>query len=225
MRKNFVDLTGKVFEMLTVIEYDAETSKSKRRAYWICECECGTRKSIRATDLTKIISCGCYKRNNLIGKRFGKLVVLDRAENDASGHTRWLCQCDCGNQKVVSGASLMKGHTQSCGCLTQSIGEKNIQELLDLANISYIKEYKFFDLGKYRFDFYLPTLNRLIEFDGRQHYMENSFDGDLSGIQQRDKIKNDFAIQNRIDLVRIPYWERDKINIEMILGNKYLVNK
>ena len=99
MRKNFVDLTGKVFEMLTVIEYDVETSKSKRRAYWICECECGTRKSIRATDLTKIISCGCYKRNNLIGKRFGKLVVLNRAENDASGHTRWLCQCDCGNQK------------------------------------------------------------------------------------------------------------------------------
>ena len=65
----------------------------------------------------------------------------------------------------------------------------------------------------------------MIEFDGRQHYMENSFDRDLSGIQQRDKIKNDFAIQNRIDLVRIPYWERDKINIEMILGNKYLVNK
>ena len=34
---------------------------------------------------------------DLTGQRFGKLVVLSRAENDKTKHTRWLCQCDCGN--------------------------------------------------------------------------------------------------------------------------------
>ena len=56
------------------------------------------------------------KPNNLIGRRFGKLVVIGRAENDRFGKTRWLCQCDCGNQKVINGSSLLRGLTTSCGC-------------------------------------------------------------------------------------------------------------
>ena len=56
------------------------------------------------------------KPNNLIGQRFGKLVVLERAENDKFGKTRWLCQCDCGNQKIINGSSLKRGLTISCGC-------------------------------------------------------------------------------------------------------------
>lgn len=41
---------------------------------------------------------------DLIGQRFGRLVVLERAEDEVdkkSGKhkTRWLCQCDCGNKK------------------------------------------------------------------------------------------------------------------------------
>lgn len=38
--------------------------------------------------------------NNLIGQRFGRLVVLERAENKNS-HVYWLCQCDCGNKTVA----------------------------------------------------------------------------------------------------------------------------
>ena len=56
------------------------------------------------------------KPNNLIGQRFGKLIVLERAENDKFGKTRWLCQCDCGNQKIINGSSLLRGLTVSCGC-------------------------------------------------------------------------------------------------------------
>lgn len=56
------------------------------------------------------------KANNLIGQRFGRLLVIDRSENDAHGKTRWLCKCDCGNEKVVGGAELRQGKTKSCGC-------------------------------------------------------------------------------------------------------------
>lgn len=57
--------------------------------------------------------------NNLIGKRFGKLVVLERASNSESGRVRWLCKCDCKIEKVIRGDSLISGRTKSCGCLSK----------------------------------------------------------------------------------------------------------
>lgn len=57
---------------------------------------------------------------NLIGKRFGRLVVLERAESvvNKSGKIRgrWLCKCDCGNTKIILTDSLTGGNTKSCGC-------------------------------------------------------------------------------------------------------------
>ncbi|BDR66982.1 AP2 domain-containing protein [Clostridium tetani] len=51
-----------------------------------------------------------------IGERFGRLIVLARAENDKHGHAQWLCKCDCGNEKVVVSNNLISGNTRSCGC-------------------------------------------------------------------------------------------------------------
>lgn len=56
---------------------------------------------------------------DLTGQRFGRLTVLERAENTPSGQARWLCCCNCGNLKVIRGQSLRSGITQSCGCLRQ----------------------------------------------------------------------------------------------------------
>lgn len=57
---------------------------------------------------------------DLTGQKFGKLLVIKRAEDyiSPSGNRTpcWLCVCDCGNQKIVASASLKKG-TQSCGCI------------------------------------------------------------------------------------------------------------
>lgn len=54
---------------------------------------------------------------DLIGERFGRLVVVERAENNSKGRARWLCQCDCGEQIIVLGYSLRCGSTKSCRCL------------------------------------------------------------------------------------------------------------
>lgn len=56
------------------------------------------------------------KPSDLSGQRFGKLTVIRRVENDKQGHSRWECQCDCGNSHIVSAVGLKSGHTKSCGC-------------------------------------------------------------------------------------------------------------
>lgn len=55
--------------------------------------------------------------NNLVGRRFGRLVVVSRGANAPRGRTRWTCDCDCGATALVHAVSLINGHTQSCGCL------------------------------------------------------------------------------------------------------------
>lgn len=53
------------------------------------------------------------KRLDLIGKKFGRLEVIDFD----SLENKWLCRCDCGNTNKVITSSLNRGNTRSCGCL------------------------------------------------------------------------------------------------------------
>lgn len=53
---------------------------------------------------------------DMTGKRIGQLVVLDRA-GAWDKQIWWRCQCDCGNIKTISGATLRRGKTRSCGCV------------------------------------------------------------------------------------------------------------
>ena len=72
------------------------------------------------------------KPNNLLNQRFGNLLVLERAENDKHGKTRWLCQCDCGQQKIINASSLKRGLTVSCGCnKLKKIQEYNNTKVID----------------------------------------------------------------------------------------------
>ena len=58
--------------------------------------------------------------SNLIGFRFGKLLVISKGDITKSGYQRWLCQCDCGNTKAILRSSLISNHTKSCGCNRKS---------------------------------------------------------------------------------------------------------
>src|SRR5208282_409430 len=57
------------------------------------------------------------KALDLIGERFGRLVVKERAGTDAGGNSTWWVLCDCGIKKVVDAQSLRNSGTKSCGCL------------------------------------------------------------------------------------------------------------
>lgn len=131
MTRRYRDLGGEKFGRLTVIEFAG--LYGKKQATWLCRCECGGEKTLRACSLTSgnVKSCGCLKRgevpdgtgtvkkirSNRIdhqGQRFGRLIVLSYA-----GHGRWNCRCDCGEGKVIHGGPLRSGDTRSCGCLEE----------------------------------------------------------------------------------------------------------
>lgn len=58
---------------------------------------------------------------NLTGKRFGRLKVIELKEIKGKGHFYYLCQCQCGNFRTIDGHSLIKGKTKSCGCLRKEL--------------------------------------------------------------------------------------------------------
>lgn len=53
----------------------------------------------------------------MIGNKFGRLTIIDSADRASNGKLRWLCRCDCGNEKIIRWSNLKNGTTQSCGCL------------------------------------------------------------------------------------------------------------
>ena len=58
---------------------------------------------------------------DLTGKKFGRLTVIKRLPNDKWGHSRFLCQCECGNTKETTGDNLIRGICQSCGCIQKEV--------------------------------------------------------------------------------------------------------
>lgn len=116
-------------------------------------------------------------------------------------------------------------HLRNYGCpkclsYTRSRGETRIDQILSQYNIKYYKQHKFIDCRNIRslpFDFYIPTLNICIEFDGSQHIYGWGYNAEsLKSIQQNDRIKSEYCDQNNIKLIRIPHTEF--YNIEHILS-------
>ena len=116
------DLAGQRFGSLVVLERSEGSQNGK--ALWRCRCDCGAEKVVAGADLrsgrTKSCGGGVHKIGmnveNLIGRRFGRLVVLDRGKNSRNGSVKWVCKCDCGAIKEIHRSALKTGATISCGC-------------------------------------------------------------------------------------------------------------
>lgn len=99
----------------------------------------------------------------------------------------------------------------------RSLLEKQVESYLIENNFNYSPQKRFPDCnnGKSSFDFCLYSSSEeiiLIEVQGQQRYQEvEVFPEDLFIIQHRDKIKEDYCLANGICLIRIPYWDIDKI--------------
>lgn len=116
--RNPKDISNEKFGTLTPVEI---VGRKSGRALWKCVCDCGETKNATQGDLHSgnISSCGKCQRTtlkrDLLGCRFGKLVVIDKADNIGT-KTAWLCKCDCGQRKAIKTANLVKGGANSCGC-------------------------------------------------------------------------------------------------------------
>lgn len=118
------DLMGCRFGKLTVT--GKTEKKQDRYVVWKCRCDCGGEIEVNTKRLTRgtVTNCGCIPKTtsrrgpvaeDLSGKRFGQLTVLEQAESRA-GRTRWKCRCDCGKETIVTARNLKTGRTRSCGC-------------------------------------------------------------------------------------------------------------
>jgi len=175
----------------------------------------------------KAIEWGHNRINDLTGQKFGKLTVLyatDKRNN--SRNVIWHCKCECGNEKDISSGDLQSGMTLSCGCLKSSKGEYLISSLLKENNIVFEQQKTFNDCTNpentslLRFDFYLPDYNCCIEYDGGQHFKSVDYWGGEEEFERRqllDSIKDEYCENNGIKMVRIPYWDYNKIDIDYLL--------
>ena len=68
----------------------------------------------------------CQEQAHMIGQKFDRLLVIsyDEETSKQKRHDWYLCRCDCGVKKAVSGGRLRRGHTRSCGCLMREIARK-----------------------------------------------------------------------------------------------------
>jgi hypothetical protein len=127
-----IDLTGQKFGRLNVQSF---AGAQKKHFYWNCVCDCGNTKRVGGGNLksghTK--SCGCVRDElitrvnsnkqmlDLIGRRFGRLMVQEFVGKDKHKQPTWRCICDCGATTEVSSSNLKGGRTQSCGCYNKEV--------------------------------------------------------------------------------------------------------
>ena len=115
-----------------------------------------------------------------------------------------------------------------CGCpkCNRSHGEAFLANYFENNNIEYKENYivevpiEIKPTGIIKVDFYLPKFNTFVEYNGKQHYiMQEGFGGQLKFDKQvqRDKYLRKYCKENNINLIEIPYTEKDIEN--------YLINK
>lgn len=228
------DLTGQVFGHLTVLRRaDEMKSEKDRHDVYECVCDCEEHNHVFVpsnhlqSGLTT--SCGCVHKatmrqilmKDLTGQKFGHLTVLHQAPDHISaGNNKsiaWHCRCDCIDGKHryldVQATDLSSGKRIACSVCTKrmSHGEILVHDILKEFNIEFITQKTFddckSDIGGYlKFDFFLPSENICIEYDGEQHYHDNGvFDkvwtserSSYQSLHRRDLIKNEWCASHHI---------------------------
>lgn len=224
--KSRVDLTGQRFGRLVVTDMIYEKNK---HTIVRCICDCGNVVERVNTYLTTgdTTSCGCYQREKTsncntkdftgIVSNYGiRFIKRHHQKNGNGGVWYWECECKCGNKFIALPAKVLNGHITSCGCAVRSARERLISSYLDEIGVDYEIEYKFKDCkdtNPLPFDFYLPSFNTAIEYQGQQHYRETEgFFGGANGLFMRkyhDQIKRDYCKNNGIRLLELPYTMSD----------------
>lgn len=118
-------------------------------------------------------------------------------------------------------------HLSGSGCQICQVskGERKVKNFLKNSNIFFIYQKKFDNLknknkNKLSYDFFLPNHNKLIEYNGMQHYIPIKYFGGertLKMQKNHDKLKREYAQNNGYELLEIPYTQFN--NIEKILSD------
>lgn len=211
--------------------FDKRTTMSKCKGCINGSClekaTCYYAKKVREKPLYKIPD---RSEKIEIGKIYGNFYVKDTqlAKHFTDNQCRATIVCRwCGKEKEARFDQVLNCSV-ACDCFrNHSSGEKIVQEWLNQHNIKNKNEYVFTDLygiggGPLRYDFaILDAKNqpiKLIEVDGEQHFEEaGSFYNQNGTVQIHDKLKNDYAKEHNIPLLRITY--NQLLNLDNLILN------
>lgn len=228
-----------------LLKYESELIdlKHEHHSYFSYKCsKCGSKIKRRAYVIEGAIShrhlCNkCAKglpskdkllttkeKNEYLKSIGSKTICIEENENK-NNKQRIKFKCSCGEIFYRKWNTVRTNGFDRCNKCSnkQSYGEVIIENILNQYNIEYEREKRFEGCKNkfcFPFDFYLPTFNTLIEFDGQYHYNPIRGEEQLKKTQNNDNIKNNFCKNNNINLLRIPYWKRDNLE-EIIIGNLY----
>lgn len=120
-----IDLTGLTVGRLTVLRLEHCAAKGRHARGYVCACDCGRTLWCASSRLSQSLKCGLMSSCGLCnmpvaGKTFGRLTVVSEvARKRGANRRQFECVCACGKRRTVDSASLVNGHTQSCGCSMQ----------------------------------------------------------------------------------------------------------
>lgn len=157
-------------------------------------------------------------------------TTVEPIANYTNNHTPVLCRCTLHIDTLFYQipTTILKG-SNSCPKCTTFKHEKIMLDVLDKYNLTYTPQKTFdgcIDIRKLPFDAFLEDYNIAIEYDGEGHYYPipryKGDDGSCSFERAKlhDEIKNQYCEKNKINLIRIPYWEQN--NIENFLVSELL---
>lgn len=204
------DLSNKRFGMLTVLHRTDDyvvPSNGKHYVQWHCKCDCGNEVDVVVNNLKSgsAKSCGCQRFEDLSGKQFSEWTVIKQVEDYVTPAGRKLiryqCRCSCGTYRDIVADTLRRGETNSCGCKMHLKGEQTVSDFLQEQGYAFELHKSFADClsdkgNRLNFDFYVESLNLLIECNGLQHYEPVEFFGGVSKFESQkihDKIKFEYA--------------------------------
>ena len=152
-------------------------------------------------------------------RKYGYEII---SEEYVNARTPLELKCPQGHLCYITFWDFKKGSRCNV-CENKYKGERRIAKYLDDNNINYITQKTFKDckdISYLKYDFYIPSLNICIEYDGEQHYQVGFGKGEegLADRKRKDKIKTNYCVNNNINLLRIPYWDFE--NIEEIINQK-----
>lgn len=115
----FKNLTGQKYGSVTVVSFAFR--KNGDRTKWNCVCDCGKEFIVCGEQLksgnTKTCGCGHHSSKDNVGKRVGRLFIVSVIPT-TNQHSRYLCRCDCGNEKEFWHSAIFQANVDSCGCRT-----------------------------------------------------------------------------------------------------------
>ena len=161
---------------------------------------------------------------DLTGKRFGRLFVVKRTNNDNRGQVRWLCKCDCGNTTEVLSFHLRNNEIKSCGCLSSELTIKRNKEMF--------KQYNNYDLsGEYGIGYTSKGEEFYFDLEDYDKIKDYCWCIDKYGYvvttDNKHRIKMHILVMNNkfIDHINHKKYDNRKFNLRLVTNSQNQMNR